>query len=119
MKHLKLIEKNGLLLVPANAIYGAYLRASYADRDGAREVGLIANVKAVELPDGREFIIDVPVNAENAAVEARALPANLLAAAPVMLAALELIHANAAESPEWIRERIAPAIAMAKKGGAK
>lgn len=90
MKHLKLIEKNGLLMVPANAIYNAHLRAAFADSDGpplihvypegdrdvvkwpnpdeevlrgalfrAREVGLIADVKAVELPDGREFIIDV------------------------------------------------------------
>lgn len=89
MKHLKLFEKNGLLLVPVSAIYNAHLRASHADRDGAilihiypegdrdvvkwpepddeilrgalfraREVGLIADVKAVELPDGREFIID-------------------------------------------------------------
>ena len=31
-----------------------------------------------------------------------------------LVAALELIHANAAESPEWIRARIAPALAKAK-----
>lgn len=31
-----------------------------------------------------------------------------------MLAALQLIYANAGESPEWIRERIAPAIAKAE-----
>jgi hypothetical protein len=38
----------------------------------------------------------------------------LLASAPDLLAALELVYANAAESPEWIRERIGPAIAKAK-----
>ena len=42
--------------------------------------------------------------------------ARLIAAAPDLLAALELIHSNAGESPEWIRERIAPAIAKAKGG---
>ena len=39
--------------------------------------------------------------------------AQLVSAAPEMLHALELIFANAAESPEWIRARIAPAIAKA------
>jgi len=39
--------------------------------------------------------------------------ARLIAAAPELLAALQLIHANAAESAEWIRARIAPAIAKA------
>ncbi len=42
--------------------------------------------------------------------------ARLIASAPELLAALELIHSNAGESPEWIRERIAPAIAKAKGG---
>jgi hypothetical protein len=42
--------------------------------------------------------------------------ARLIAAAPDLLAALELIHSNAGESPEWIRERIAPAIAKTKGG---
>ena len=40
-----------------------------------------------------------------------------LAAAPDMLATLQIIYANAAESPEWIRARIAPVIAKATKGG--
>lgn len=40
--------------------------------------------------------------------------ASLIAAAPDLLAALELIYSNAAESPEWIRERIGPAIAKAR-----
>lgn len=39
--------------------------------------------------------------------------ARLIAAAPVLLATLETIHANAAESVEWIRHRTAPAIALA------
>lgn len=42
--------------------------------------------------------------------------AQLFAAAHELLAVLELIHANAGESPEWIRARIAPAIAKAKGG---
>ncbi len=41
--------------------------------------------------------------------------ARLIAAAPELLAALELIYANAAESPEWIRASIAPAILKATR----
>lgn len=41
--------------------------------------------------------------------------ARLFRAAPELLAALELIYANAAESPEWIRDRIGPVIAKATK----
>ena len=45
--------------------------------------------------------------------------AALIAAAPQLYAALELIHSNAGESPEWIRARIEPALAAAQgKGGA-
>ena len=40
--------------------------------------------------------------------------ANLIASAPDLLAALELIYSNAGESPEWIRSRIGPVIAKAK-----
>ena len=39
--------------------------------------------------------------------------ARLIAAAPDLLAALQLIHANAGESPEWIRSRIDAVIARA------
>ena len=39
--------------------------------------------------------------------------ARLIAAAPDMLEALQLIHANAGESPEWIRSRIDAVIARA------
>ena len=42
--------------------------------------------------------------------------AALIAAAPDMLAALQLIHANAGESPEWVRSRIDAAIARATGG---
>lgn len=40
----------------------------------------------------------------------------LIAAAPELLEALALIYVNAGESPEWIRARIAPAIAKANGG---
>ena len=39
--------------------------------------------------------------------------ARLIAAAPDMLEALQLIYANAGESPEWIRSRIDAVIARA------
>ena len=42
--------------------------------------------------------------------------AALVAVAPDLLAALQLVYANAGESPEWIRSRIAPAIARATGG---
>ena len=38
----------------------------------------------------------------------------LMTAAPEMLHLLDVIYANAAESVEWIRERIAPIIAKAR-----
>ena len=40
--------------------------------------------------------------------------AHLIAAAPELLAALELIYSNAGESPEWIRSRIGSVIEKAK-----
>ena len=40
--------------------------------------------------------------------------ARLIAAAPDMLAALELMYSNAGESPEWIRARIEKVIKSAK-----
>ena len=40
--------------------------------------------------------------------------ARLIAAAPDLLAALELVYSNAAESAEWIRARIEPVIAKAR-----
>ena len=44
--------------------------------------------------------------------------AHLIAAAPDLLAALELIYSNAGESPEWIRSRIGPVISKATGGAA-
>jgi hypothetical protein len=38
----------------------------------------------------------------------------LLAAAPELLAALQLVYANAGESPEWIRARIGSVISKAE-----
>ena len=40
--------------------------------------------------------------------------ARLIASAPELLSALELVFSNAGESPEWIRSRIAPVISKAK-----
>ena len=42
--------------------------------------------------------------------------AALMAAAPDLLAALQLVYANAGESPEWIRSRIDAVIARAIGG---
>jgi hypothetical protein len=42
--------------------------------------------------------------------------ATLIASAPEMLEVLALIYANAGESPEWIRARIAPVIEKAIGG---
>lgn len=68
--------------------------------------GIVANVNSETGPDA------------NSAPAMRQMPmranGHLIVAAPDMLAALELVYANAAESPEWIRERIVPAIAKAK-----
>ena len=59
--------------------------------------------------------IAVVMDLEDAAQEA-VDNARLIAAAPDMLAALQLIHANAGESPEWIRSRIDAVIARATGG---
>ena len=42
--------------------------------------------------------------------------ARLIAAAPDLLAALELVYSNAGESPEWIRSKIIAAIEKATGG---
>lgn len=60
-----------------------------------------------QVVDCRQGFIGIGENAGNA---------RLIASAPELLAALELIHANAAESAEWIRARIAPVIAKANGG---
>lgn len=56
-------------------------------------------------------VMDLDGGAQEAVDNAR-----LIAAAPDMLAALQLIHANAGESPEWIRSRIDAVIARATGG---
>ena len=56
--------------------------------------------------------IAVVMDLEGAAQEATD-NARLIAAAPDMLEALQLIYANAGESPEWIRSRIDAVIARA------
>jgi hypothetical protein len=40
--------------------------------------------------------------------------ARLIAAAPELLAALQLVYSNAGESPEWMRARIGSVIAKAE-----
>lgn len=59
--------------------------------------------------------IAVVMDLEGAAQEA-VDNARIIAAAPDMLAALQLIYANAGESPEWIRSRIDAVIARATGG---
>ena len=57
-------------------------------------------------------------SAEIAIIYGGGADTRLISAAPDMLDALELIHANAAESPEWIRAKIDSVIAKAKGGEA-
>lgn len=61
-------------------------------------------------------IFDITVVLHTTGQSALAANAALVAAAPDLLAALQLVYANAGESPEWIRSRIAPAIARATGG---
>ena len=62
----------------------------------------------------RVILIDGPHGAVAEFVDFRKMAdARLIAAAPDMLAALQNIYANAAESPEYIRARIAGVIAAA------
>ena len=66
--------------------------------------------------DDGTSIFDVTVGLHTTGQSALAANAALAAAAPDLLAALQLVYANAGESPEWIRSRIAPAIARATGG---
>jgi hypothetical protein len=62
----------------------------------------------------RVILIDGPQGAVGEFVDFRKMAdARLIAAAPDMLAALQNIYANAAESSEYIRARIADVIAAA------
>ncbi len=75
----------------------------------AKSGRIVANVNCESCPDtdSAPAFVKMPAPAN----------ARLIAAAPELLAALELIHANAAESAEWIRSRVATAIA--KAGGSQ
>lgn len=61
-------------------------------------------------------IFDVTVSSHTTGQSALAANVNLICSAPELLAALQMVYANAGESPEWIRSRIAPAIARATGG---
>lgn len=78
---------------------------TYADFTIWGDNGLVAVV--TELGDGLTYEQDCA----NARLIVRAVNAHA-----DLVAALELIHANAGESPEWIRARIGPALAKAKGG---
>jgi len=56
-------------------------------------------------------LFDSTLCEEHGSIEANA---RLIASAPDLLHALELVFSNASESPEWIRARIAPVISKAK-----
>lgn len=69
---------------------------------------------AVESEDGVDFtVLGGKGQQARVAVECSERDARLIAAAPDLLAVLWAIHANAAESPEWIRARIEPVITRA------
>ena len=62
-----------------------------------------------EIVDANDLVIATVV--DNTCAKANSI---LISCAPEMLEALELIHANAGESPEWIRARLEPIISKAK-----
>lgn len=66
--------------------------------------------------DDGTSIFDITVGLHTTGQSALAANTALVAAAPDLLAALQLVYANAGESPEWIRSRIAPVIARATGG---
>ena len=65
-------------------------------------------------PQGRLTIAELNVCAFAPHMDEPLANARLIASAPELLAALELVFSNAGESPEWIRARIAPVISKAK-----
>jgi hypothetical protein len=67
-------------------------------------------------PQGELVLARVNVSAFAPHMDEPLANATLIASAPEMLAALALIYANAGESPEWIRARIAPVIEKAIGG---
>jgi hypothetical protein len=67
-------------------------------------------------PQGELVLARVNVSAFAPHMDEPLANATLIASAPEMLEALALIYANAGESPEWIRARIAPVIEKAIGG---
>ena len=67
-------------------------------------------------PQGELVLARVNVSAFAPHMDEPLANATLIASAPEMLDALALIYANAGESPEWIRARIAPVIEKAIGG---
>jgi hypothetical protein len=67
-------------------------------------------------PQGELVLAPVNVSAFAPHMDEPLANATLIASAPEMLEALALIYANAGESPEWIRARIAPVIEKAIGG---
>ena len=67
-------------------------------------------------PQGELVLARVNVSAFAPHMDEPLANATLIASAPDLLSALALIYANAGESPEWIRARIAPVIEKAIGG---
>jgi hypothetical protein len=67
-------------------------------------------------PQGELVLARVNVSAFAPHMDEPLANATLIASAPEMLEVLALIYANAGESPEWIRARIAPVIEKAIGG---
>jgi hypothetical protein len=67
-------------------------------------------------PQGELVLARVNVSAFAPHMDEPLANATLIASAPEMLEVLALIYANAGESPEWIRARIAPIIEKAIGG---
>lgn len=87
---------------------GTWTCSEQKDWDGAHVIDkhgrIVAECQGCDIPGAHG-----EVGTDEAKANAR-----LIAAAPEMLAALQLIHANAGESPEWIRARIGSTIAKAE-----
>jgi hypothetical protein len=85
------------------------MTTTHTHTSGPWHLGKRAGTPAIYGKDGAEiaeiFHVLTPEWRENA---------RLIAAAPELLGALQVIHANAGESPEWIRTRIDAVIAKAE-----
>jgi len=81
-------------------------------RIGGGGCSVIVN-STVQMPILVQIAPDALYSHPNQVAEAQA-NARLIAAAPALLAALEKIEANAAESPEWIRRVTCEALQLAR-----